>query len=211
MNRWIKLSISIIALTTLLAFGAWRLLTWKNRHDAERFVADMRALKIGKSTSSDLSKLIKSTSDLATASVFCAPDGKGNCVGIVTFGNTAPFRWAYRLHFVVGVGFRCSIYTENDRFHDLFCFMTPANSSDTFAFVQESDGTTGRCSTQLTAENRYFRIREIPTGFLGVCNTPQAPQELQDLAYKFDFGCFTRIHGCSIEEMLPVLSRKDLY
>jgi hypothetical protein len=215
-KTWIKCLVAITAIAIILAFGAWRFFTWGNQRDAERFVTELRNLEVGKSTSADLSRLIKSTSRWASPIIDCSPDGKGNSVGIVTFGSLGLFRWLYRLRFPAGMGFRCTIYTENDRLHDQLCVMSPANMPAEFAFVQESvpkdDGSVGMCRSLLTSENKYFNISQIPTGFFGVCVTPQTPPELRDLAYKFDFNCFSRLRGCTtLEEMLPVLSRKKFY
>jgi hypothetical protein len=211
MKRWIKYSLSILLLAVLAAFGLWRFLTWKSQREAARFVVDMRTLEIGKSTAADLSKLIKSTTVLAHGEFGCSPSGNGDCMGRVTFANVFLFRWPYSLRFSAPMGFRCWLYTVSDKLENSTCYMTPLRFAYMNAFVEDGDGEPPGCVDALSKENKYFKIKEIPTGFLGACITPQTPADLKDLAYKFDFGCFSRLHGCTtFEEILPVLGRKDL-
>lgn len=134
-------------------------------------------------------------------------------MGIVTFTNVDPFRLPYRLHFATAMGFRCSLTTVGFKLNDRFCMMMADGVSDTFTMVEEGNDAERHCNSEfLGPDNKYFKIMQIPTGFLVACVTPQTPPELKDLAYKFDFGCFSRLRGCATyEEMLPVLGRKDLY
>jgi hypothetical protein len=211
MKFWVKLSLAVVGLAILLSIGLWRYFTWINQRDAERFIAGARTLVIGKSTAADVEKLVKSASRWADPFMDCSPSGSGDCGGIVTFTNFSPFRWPYRIHLARPMGLRCTVYTVRGKLQALLCYMSPGEIDYMDAFVQEGDGP-AYCATELNPENKFFKIRQVPTGHFGVCINGQTPPELRDLAFKFDFGCFSRLRGCATyEEMLPVLSRKDLY
>ncbi|HEV3220086.1 MAG TPA: hypothetical protein VGZ48_09965 [Candidatus Acidoferrales bacterium] len=211
MRIWIKRFVAIIAIAALVLIGFWRYWIWKNQRDAERFVTSVKTLVIGKSTAADLSTLIKSI-PIGTNHYFdCSPSGNGECEAIVNLSNFSRFSWPYRLHLAVAMGLRCTFYTENDKLRSLLCVMQSSKAMDTNTYVQEGEGP-ARCFSELNSENKFFETQGFPTGFCGVCINERTPSDLRDLAFKFDFGCFSRLHGCStFEEMLPVLSRKDLY
>jgi hypothetical protein len=211
-ETWIKRFVAIIAIAILMAFSLWRYLTWRSQREAEHFISDMRSLEIGKSTAADLSNLIKSTSQLANGESICSTSGNGDCMGRVTFTNFFPFHWRYSLHFTAPMAFRCWLYTISDRLQSSTCYMTPVRLGYMNAFVEDGDGEPSACTPALNPQNKYFKIKEIPVGLLGACINAQTPLELRDLAYKFDFNCFSRLCGCrTFEGMLPILSRKDLY
>jgi hypothetical protein len=65
----------------------------------------------------------------------------------------------------------------------------------------------------LDPQQKYFRIiNGLPAGYVGVWLTPETPVDLRKLADDFNFGCLSKLGGCkTVDEMLSVLERKDLY
>jgi hypothetical protein len=210
MKFWIKLSVLIVTLALSFFVGYWRYCTWKNQRDAERFIAGARTLVIGKSSAGDVANLIKASSKWADPYFDCSPSNRGDCAGIVAFTNFSPLSWPYHLHLAVAMGLRCTLFTKDDKLNSLLCVMQSPKAVDTNTYVQEGEGPAG-CFSSLNSENRFFKIQGFPTGFFGVCINGQTPADLRELAFNFDFDCFSRLRGCNTyEEMLPVLARKDL-
>lgn len=202
-----KVSWGLITIAVISFFGTCAYSTWKTQRYAERFYKDALRLELGKATADDVLKLAKSSHGKLLAFQPCLSGG-GNCVGTVFFEDL----WLHRLRLAPATAFGCRFTIQDYKLRNRW--MEMESGASRVAFVNEG---TSRdvypAPVQLNPEQKDFRIiQDLPSGFIGVWMTPNTPADLRNLAYNFNFDCLVRVGGCkSVEQMLPILGRKDLY
>jgi hypothetical protein len=207
-----KIFVWLIAAPTFLFICICSYSSWKTKRDAARFYKDALNLELGNATPDDVLKLARSTHGKLLLFQPCLSGG-GNCVGIVYFENL----WLHRLHVAPATVFGCRFTFRNYKLQNRWIRMESGASAsvpDWGAFVNEGiSRDVYPAPVEITPEQKYLRIIQgFPLGYVGVWITPDTPADLRKLAYNFNFGCLTKLGGCkTVEEMLPILSRKDLY
>ncbi len=202
----------VAALTFILFLGTLRYATRNTERNAERFYRDALRLEVGNATSEDVLRLAKSSGGNLLSFQPCLSGG-GDCIGTVFFENL----WLHRLHLAPPVAFGCRFTIRDYRLRNRWIEMESSAGQDAptwGAFVNE--GTSKDfypAPVKLSPDQKYFRIIQgFPAGFVGVWLAPNTPADLKSLAYNFNFDCLVKIKGCrTVEEMLPVLARKDLF
>lgn len=201
-----KVLLWMILFVILLLVGCCVYSVKKTQHEAERFFRAAQQLEIEQATVKDILKVAESGQGRTNNFGPCLSGG-ANCVGQVVFTNP----WLRRLHLAPQTFFVCRLEIKDFKLRSRWCEMT---YSGVGAFLFEGPSTqTVPDEVEHKPQERYFKISGgHPAGYLGVMITPSAPEDLRQLASKFNFGCLSMVGGCKeYEQMLPVLARKDLY
>ncbi len=214
MNRYVKLAMAAALATAAILTDTWGYRITSNRLQAESFFGEALRLEIGKASADDALSLVKSSGHRTDGGFARCLSGVPDCVGTVYFENYYDNPWPFRLHLATPMAFLCRLDIENHKLLARSFEIVRAEDPNIGAFVREAV-TTQLWPTEAlhTPEEKYFRISGgYPSGYLGVLITPDVPIDLRKLAYGFNFSCLARLRGCKTpQEMLPVLSRKDLY
>ena len=213
MNHLIKSVLAFIAVIVILGIGVCAYFTNRTRIEAEHFSRNARTLELRRATWSDVSGIIYNSHGKTYGFDPCRV-GDGQCAGTIVFGS----RWLHLLRLAPQVSFYCQFgikdYHLNYRSCAMASYRTTAHSvADWGAFVNEGQ-TTNLFSKEVehTPDESLFKIAGLPSSeMLGVFITPETPGDLRALAYDFNFDCLSKIGGCkTVEEMLPILKRRDL-
>jgi hypothetical protein len=163
------------------------------RFEAERFLDDVRLIRPGKASLSDLVHLTEKYSRFAVKE---SPCEYGKCTVFFNFYNP----WLYRVHAVPPTRFGGGITARNGTVSEVDLALQSGAAYD-------ADVVDRRDESGVPA----FAIvhRESAPGvlvFLKVSLTPAAPEEVRREAYLFNLACLTRFGGCNdAHAMLPAV------
>lgn len=197
LRQAVLILVSAIAFTALLGSLCWYSIK-RTQNRAAQFLESTLKLNIGRSSADEVLRVVDASGGRIDGFEPCR--ALKSCTGVVVFET----HWLSRLGLAPQVGFAVRFRIDGDRLRSRYAaFSISDDSSERQAYVDESEPEAGKKDFAIVGYTKPYS--------LGVLMTSEAPDDLRTLAYKFDFGCMSRLHGCrTFEEFLPILERKDL-
>lgn len=195
-----KLVFWLGALVFACVLGGWWYLVQKTMWDAKSLFDRARQLQVGSASVEEVLDLARSAPGKQYGFDPCL-SGLGGCTGAIYVENT----WLYRLHLAPRLGFGVRFGIAHNRLtnREFSMDVNGLYGAQTYGEVFVNERAAGPGRRPFSVEGMNFAV--------GVNMTTEAPEEKKNLAYSFNFHCLAQIGGCrSLEEMLPILKRKDI-